>query len=87
MPISDVTGKARALYEARRSRVPIAPFTDADPTLGMVDGYAVQSELVELILADGDRIVGYKAGLTSKPMQTMLGVGQPDFAPVLGSTI
>jgi len=87
MAIADVTGKARALYEARRTRVPIAPFTDADPTLGLADGYAVQTELVRLILAEGDTVVGYKAGLTSLPMQRMLGVGQPDFAPVLGSTI
>jgi 2-keto-4-pentenoate hydratase len=85
--ITDVEGKARALYDARRSRVPIAPFTDADPTLAMADGYAVQSELVRLILADGDRVVGYKAGLTSKPMQRLLGVDQPDYGPVLGSTV
>lgn len=87
MPISDVEGKARALYEARRNRRAIAPFTDEDPTLGIADGYAVQSELIKLILADGDRIIGYKAGLTSKPMQTMLGVDQPDYGPVLASTV
>jgi 2-keto-4-pentenoate hydratase len=87
VPITDVEGKARALYDARRSRKAIAPFTDDDPTLGMADGYAVQSELVKLILAHGDRIVGYKAGLTSKPMQTMLGVDQPDYGPVLASTV
>ncbi|HKC29416.1 MAG TPA: fumarylacetoacetate hydrolase family protein [Jatrophihabitans sp.] len=87
MGITDVEGKARALYDARRSRVAIAPFTDADPTLGMADGYAVQSELVKLILSDGDRIVGYKAGLTSKPMQKMLGVDRPDYGPVLASTV
>jgi len=85
--IADVTGKARALFDARRNRVPIAPFTDEDPSLGVADGYAVQAELVELILAEGDSIIGYKAGLTSKPMQRMLGVGQPDFAPVLASTV
>ena len=87
MAIADVTGKARALFDARRNRVPIAPFTDEDPSLGMADGYAVQAELVRLILAEGDSIIGYKAGLTSKPMQRMLGVGQPDFAPVLASTV
>jgi 2-keto-4-pentenoate hydratase len=85
--ITDVEGKAKALYEARRDRVQIAPFTDDDPSLGMADGYAVQAELVRLILADGDRIVGYKAGLTSKPMQTMLGVDQPDYGPILASTV
>jgi 2-keto-4-pentenoate hydratase len=87
VPITDVEGKARALYDARRDRVQITPFTDDDPSLGMADGYAVQSELVRLILADGDRVVGYKAGLTSKPMQTMLGVDQPDYGPVLASTV
>jgi 2-keto-4-pentenoate hydratase len=85
--ITDVEGKARALYDARRNRAAIAPFTDDDPTLGMADGYAVQSELIKLILADGDRIIGYKAGLTSKPMQTMLAVDQPDYGPVLASTM
>jgi 2-keto-4-pentenoate hydratase len=87
VPITDVPGKARALYEARRSRQAIAPFTDDEPTLGMADGYAVQSELTKLILADGDSIVGYKVGLTSKPMQTMIGVDSPDYGPVLGSTV
>ena len=87
MPLTDVAGKARALYEARRTRQQIEPFTDADPDLGMADGYAVQQELVKLLLADGDRIVGYKVGLTSKPMQKMIGVDTPDYGPVLGSTV
>jgi 2-keto-4-pentenoate hydratase len=87
MPLTDAPGKARALYEARRTRQQIEPFTDADPDLGMADGYAVQQELVKLLLADGDRIVGYKVGLTSKPMQKMIGVDTPDYGPVLGSTV
>ena len=87
MPLTDAPGKARALYEARQSRRQIEPFTDADPDLGMADGYAVQQELVKLLLADGDRIVGYKVGLTSKPMQKMIGVDTPDYGPVLGSTV
>ncbi len=87
MPLTDVPGKARALYEARRTRQPIEPFTDADPDLGMADGYAVQQDLVRLLLADGDRIIGYKVGLTSKPMQQMIGVDQPDYGPVLASTV
>ncbi|MCF7550844.1 2-keto-4-pentenoate hydratase [Pseudonocardia sp. WMMC193] len=79
--------RAQALYDARRTRVPIAPFTDEDPTLGMADGYAIQEELVSLLLADGDRIDGYKVGLTSEPMQKMIGVDSPDYGPVLGSTV
>src|SRR5262249_32887627 len=63
------------------------PFTDADPTLGMADGYAIQRELVSLLLAGGDRIVGHKVGLTSAPMQRMIGVETPDYGPVLASTV
>jgi 2-keto-4-pentenoate hydratase len=87
MPVTDANAKARALYEARRTRVPIPPFTDEDPSLGMADGYAIQRELVPMLLADGDTIVGYKVGLTSKPMQKMIGVDSPDYGPVLASTV
>lgn len=79
--------RARALYEARAKRAPIAPFTDADPTLGMNDGYAIQREFTAMLLADGDSVIGYKAGLTSAPMQNMLGVDTPDYGPVLASTV
>jgi 2-keto-4-pentenoate hydratase len=75
---------ARALYEARRARVPIPPFGAG---LGAEDGYAIQQELVKLLLADGDRIVGHKVGLTSKPMQRLIGMDSPDYGPVLASTV
>jgi 2-oxopent-4-enoate hydratase len=79
--------RARALYEAREKRVPIAPFTDADPTLDMNDGYLVQREFTALLVADGDRVIGYKAGLTSAAMQNMFGVSTPDYGPVMAATI
>jgi 2-keto-4-pentenoate hydratase len=85
--VTDVEGKARALFEARRDRKPIEPFTDADPTLGMADGYAVQAALTRLLLEGGDTIVGYKVGLTSAAMQKMIGIDSPDYGPVLGSTV
>lgn len=83
----DHRGLARALYDARATRVPIAPLTDGDPAMDMADGYAVQRELVAMLLGDGDRVVGYKAGLTSVPMQRQFGVDVPDYGPVLASTL
>jgi 2-keto-4-pentenoate hydratase len=87
MPLTDVTGKARALYEARRARQAIEPFTDADPDLGMADGYAIAQQLTAMLVNDGDTVVGYKVGLTSRPMQKLIGVDSPDHGPVLGSTV
>lgn len=78
---------ARRLYQARRTREPIAPFTDAEPGLGMEDGYAIQQHLAALLIADGERVCGYKLGLTSAPMQKLLGVDSPDFGPVFASTV
>jgi len=87
MPLTDVSGKATALYEARRDRQAIEPFTDADPDLGMADGYAIAQQLTGMLISDGDTVIGYKVGLTSKPMQQMIGVDSPDHGPVLGSTL
>lgn len=78
---------AAGLYEARRTRVPVPPLTDADPDLTLEDGYLVQQGVVRRYLDDGDRVVGYKLGLTSHPMQQLLGVDSPDFAPVMASHV
>lgn len=78
---------ADALYEARRSGVPIAPLTAEFPDWGVREGYAVQQKLVERLVAEGDRVVGYKLGLTSAPMQELLKVDQPDFSPIFASGV
>lgn len=79
---------ARALFEARRERSPIGPLREADPELTVDDAYRVQEALVELLReADGGEIVGYKLGLTSRPMQEAIGVDQPDYGPVLSSMV
>lgn len=78
---------AEALYEARRRRTPIPPLTDADPDLDATRAYAIQQALVDKLVAEGAKRVGWKLGLTSKPMQEMLGVDQPDYAPVLDTMV
>jgi 2-keto-4-pentenoate hydratase len=78
---------AAALLQARDTGVAIAPFTDAQPELGMEDGYAIQTHLANALLERGERIAGYKLGLTSRPMQELLGVDSPDFGPVFASTV
>lgn len=78
---------AEALWQAKQTRVPIAPLTAEFPEWGVEEGYAVQQRLVERLVAEGDRIVGYKLGLTSAPMQELLGVDQPDFSPIFASGV
>lgn len=76
---------AHALYTARQDRRPIAPLSESVPGLSVDDAYEIQGALVNRMLQDGGSIIGYKLGLTSKPMQEMLGVDEPDYGPVLSS--
>ena len=79
---------AQRLHDAMTSVTPVPPVVADDPGLDVDDADAIQQGLVRRILdADGGRPVGYKLGLTSKPMQEMLGVDQPDYAPVLSSMV
>lgn len=78
---------AEQLYQARRNHVPIPPLTAGHPGMSAAEAYDVQRHFVELLQADGADIVGYKLGLTSKPMQELLGVHEPDYGPVLSSMV
>lgn len=67
--------------------MPIDPLTEADPSLSVADAYRIQQEYVKLLLGKDGAVVGYKLGLTSKPMQEMMGVDQPDYGPVLSNMV
>ncbi|WAH38062.1 2-keto-4-pentenoate hydratase [Alicyclobacillus dauci] len=76
---------AEKLYLAERNLSVIAPLTSEVPDMSMETAYGIQMLNVEKKLGNGDRVVGHKIGLTSKPMQTMLGVGEPDFGHLFTS--
>lgn len=80
--------RAAALHAAMKDRVPIPPFTDDQPDMSAEEAYEVQQAFVDLLLKESDgRVIGYKLGLTSEPMQQMLGVHQPDYGPVLSNMV
>jgi len=74
---------AADLAEAERTRVPIAPLTDENPTIDVVDAYEVQLINIRQRVAEGARVVGHKVGLSSKAMQQMMGVDEPDYGHLL----
>lgn len=85
--MTDPKTAAEALYRARQTRVPITALTETDPSLTALNAYEIQGHLVDLLMGEEDQIVGYKLGLTSKPMQELLGVDEPDYGPVLSSMV
>jgi 2-keto-4-pentenoate hydratase len=78
---------ADLLWEADRTRNPIAPVRDLLGTSTDIDvGYAVQQVNHERSLAAGRRVSGRKIGVTSKAVQEQIGVDQPDFGTLYADT-
>jgi 2-keto-4-pentenoate hydratase len=74
---------ADELWQAGVDRQPVQPLTDRHSDLVIEDAYAIQTRVIERRVADGARIIGRKVGLTSAPMQQLLGVQEPDFGVLL----
>lgn len=67
------------LYAALRERRTVEPLSTRDPSLTIDDAYRISLAALGRREADGERVVGKKIGVTSKAVQDMLGVHQPDF--------
>jgi 2-keto-4-pentenoate hydratase len=76
---------ADRLYAAEQDRVTIRQLTSEDPDLSIEAAYRIQMHNVQRKLERGDKVVGHKIGLTSKPMQNLLGVGEPDYGHLMAS--
>jgi 2-keto-4-pentenoate hydratase len=70
---------ADELWEADRAAKPVAPLTERHTDLTIEDAYAIQTINIDRRTAAGQRVIGRKVGLTSRPMQDLLGVDEPDF--------
>lgn len=71
------------LHDAWRTRTPVPRLTAEHPGLTAADAYAIQRVVVGSRMQDGEQIVGWKLGLTSRAMQSQLGIDQPDYGPIL----
>jgi 2-keto-4-pentenoate hydratase len=78
---------AAQLAEAEATKVGTAPLTSLDSELTVKEAYSIQLENINKKLEQGQKIVGKKIGLTSKAMQNLLGVGEPDYGHLLDSMV
>lgn len=56
---------------------PVAPLTETDPGLSIQQAYAIQGALEQALIAQGERVIGWKAGFTSPALQESYGVHEP----------
>ncbi len=74
---------ADSLREAEASRRPIPPIRETWPMADVVDAYQIQLLNIQPRIDHGARVNGHKVGLSSRAMQEMMGVDEPDYGHLL----
>lgn len=80
---SEIKQAAQELYQAERQAQPIDPISLRFPGMTISDSYAIQEQWVQRKIDDGQRVVGYKIGYTSRAMQKALNIKEPDYGVLL----
>ncbi len=74
---------ADALRDAEVERRPIPPLRETWPEIDVVDAYEIQLLNIRRRLEAGAGVRGHKVGLSSKAMQDMMRVDEPDYGHLL----
>jgi 2-oxopent-4-enoate/cis-2-oxohex-4-enoate hydratase len=67
------------LYNALTQGEVLEPLTNRHADITIEDAYAIQQRMLSRRIEAGEAVIGKKIGVTSKAVQNMLGVHQPDF--------
>jgi 2-keto-4-pentenoate hydratase len=78
---------ATEFLTAEAQRNPIGAITDLYPEMTVEDAYRIQLAGIDMKLAKGSKVIGKKIGLTSKGMQKLLGVNEPDYGILLNDML
>ncbi|MBM96389.1 MAG: 2-oxo-3-hexenedioate decarboxylase [Oceanospirillaceae bacterium] len=73
----DIVRLCERVEGAQKEARPIYKLTEEYPEMTMDDGYVVQNELRKRFIEQGHKLVGWKAGLTSKAKMKQMGVDVP----------
>jgi 2-oxo-hept-3-ene-1,7-dioate hydratase len=74
----DIRRAAERLHQAEKTKIQIRQLSLDHPAITIADAYAIQKAWVEIKVAEGRLVKGHKIGLTSKAMQSALGIDEPD---------
>lgn len=75
---NEIRAAAERLQQAETTKVQIRQLSLDHPAITIADAYAIQGAWIEIKQAAGRRVRGHKIGLTSKAMQSQLGIDEPD---------
>src|SRR5450432_4136088 len=80
---NEIRSAAERLHQAEKTRVQIRQLSLDHPGITIADAYAIQKAWVAIKLGEGRVVRGHKIGLTSKAMQSALGIDEPDSGVLL----
>ena len=78
---------ALELMVAEQKKIPIEPLSKQHHGLDIKTAYTIQLAIIEERLKKGEQVVGKKIGLTSKPMQQLLGIDEPDYGHLFSNML
>jgi 2-oxo-hept-3-ene-1,7-dioate hydratase len=78
---------AKDHLEAEVNCKPGIPLSFLYPEMTLEDGYAIQKKWVSKKVDQGQKVVGYKIGYTSRAMQKALNIQEPDYGVLLDSMV
>lgn len=78
---------SKELLLAEKTNKAIAPLTNTYPGITADEAYNTQLELISKKVDAGAKIIGKKIGATSKAIQQMFGVDQPDYGHLLDDMV
>ncbi|MDX6217713.1 MAG: 2-keto-4-pentenoate hydratase [Frankiales bacterium] len=78
---------AETLRVAEATQVAVPPLITTYPGIDVVDSYEIQLLNIRRRLAAGATVHGHKVGLSSKAMQEMMGVDEPDYGHLLSDMV
>lgn len=87
LPDKQVQAFAARLDAARRTQKPIAALTEGARGMTLEDGYRIQRAQMRARVHAGERVVGWKVGLTSAAPRAQLGIDEPICGFVAASVV
>lgn len=78
-----IQAAAQRLHQAEKTRRQVRQISLDHPEITISDAYAIQKSWIQLKLAEGQKIIGHKIGLTSRAMQMSSQINEPDFGTLL----
>ncbi len=78
---------ANEVLNAEDMKEPLKLFTERFEDITIQDSYQIHLRVVEKKKARGEKVIGKKIGLTSKAMQELLGIDEPDYGFIMSTNI